>query len=135
MTTKAALYLRVSTPDQAEKFSLPAQRRALVGYCEREGWAYIIYEDAGISGETIEARPQMRRLLQDAAAGKFEIALAVEMERFSRSRDGADLAVIKRVFRESAIRFGTPAQLFNPEDVEDDFISSLLGLLASREKQ
>jgi hypothetical protein len=27
MTTKAALYLRVSTPDQAEKFSLPAQRR------------------------------------------------------------------------------------------------------------
>jgi site-specific DNA recombinase len=74
-------------------------------------------------------------LLQDAAAGKFEIALVVEMERFSRSRDGADLAVIKRVFRESGIRFGTPAQLFNPDDVEDDFISGLLGLLSSREKQ
>lgn len=57
------------------------------------------------------------------------------MERFSRPRDGVDLAVIKRVFRDAGVRFGTPAQLFNPDDVEDDFVSGLLGLLASLEKQ
>jgi DNA invertase Pin-like site-specific DNA recombinase len=132
---RAALYLRVSTPDQAERYSLPAQRRLLTEHCDRQGFAYTIYEDAGLSGETIAARPAMRRLLSDAARGTFEIALAVEMERFSRSRDGVDLATIKGVFRQSGIRFGTPAQLFDPDDVEDDFISGLLGLLASREKQ
>jgi site-specific DNA recombinase len=107
----------------------------LVEYCERQGWAYTIYEDAGISGETIEARPQMQRLLTDALDRKFDVALAVEIERFSRSRDGADLAVIKRTFRAGGVRFGTPAQLYDPDDVEDDFVSSLLGLLSAREKQ
>jgi site-specific DNA recombinase len=107
----------------------------LVEYCEREGWTYTIYEDAGISGETIEARPEMQRLLTDALDRKFDVALAVEMERFSRSRDGADLAVIKRTFRASGIRFGTLGQIFDPDDVEDDFVSSLLGLLSAREKQ
>jgi site-specific DNA recombinase len=132
---RVGLYLRVSTAEQAERYSLPAQRRLLVEFCERQGWSYEIYEDAGISGETIDARPEMRRLLQDVIARKFDIVLAVEMERFSRSRDGVDLAFIKRLFREAGVRFGTPAQLFDPQDVEDDFVSGLLGLLASREKQ
>ncbi len=131
---RAALYLRVSTDQQAERYSLPAQRRLLVDHCERQGLTYELYEDAGLSGETIEGRPAMHRLLEDVLARKVDVVLAVEMERFSRARDGVDLAVIKRVFRDAGVRFGTPAQLFDPDDVEDDFVSGLLGLLASREK-
>jgi site-specific DNA recombinase len=131
----AALYLRVSTSDQVDRYSLPAQRRALVDYCERHGWDYTVYEDPGISGETLDARPAMLRLLRDARERRFQVALAIEMERFSRSRDGIDLAMIKRVFRESGIRFGTPAQIYDPDDIEDDFTSGMLALLASREKQ
>lgn len=133
---RAALYLRVSTDQQAERFSLSAQRRQLTEFCDREGWTYkdLIYEDAGLSGETIDARPAMRRLIEDILARKVDVVLAVEMERFSRARDGVDLALFKRVCREAGVRFGTPAQLFNPDDVEDDFVSGLLGLLAAREK-
>lgn len=59
-------------------------------YCERQGWEYEICEDAGISGETIDGRPGMLRLLELARTGKIQVALAVEMERFSRSTDLED---------------------------------------------
>jgi len=132
---KAALYVRVSTEAQAEKFSLPAQRRILIEHAQRQGWDYEVYEDAGISGETIAARQEMQRLLDDARARRFQVALAVEMERFSRSTELIDWLTIANTFREFGIRFGTPAQLFNPNDVEDRFLSILFGALSSREKQ
>lgn len=132
---RAAIYLRVSTADQAERFSLPAQRRLLVEYCGREGWSYEIYEDAGISGETLDARPAMLRLLQDAKAGRVQVALAIEMERFSRSKDLLDWLIIKQAFREGRVRFGTPAQLYDPAEAEDDFLTDLFGALSKREKQ
>ncbi len=133
---RAALYLRVSTEQQADEgHSLPAQKRLLVEYCEHKGWEYEIYEDAGISGETIEARPAMLRLLEDAAARKFDVALAVEMERFSRSTDLFDWLELRKTFRAAGIKFGTPAQVFDPDDAEDAFLTVLFGALAAREKQ
>lgn len=131
---RAALYLRVSTADQAERFSLAAQQRALTEHCRREGMTFEIFEDAGISGETITERPAMMRLLEAVRDGRFDVVLAVEMERFTRSRDGLDMAVIKRVFRDAGVRFGTPAQLYDAGDSEDSFVTGLLALLASREK-
>lgn len=132
---RAALYVRVSTEKQTERYSLPAQHRALQEFCERQGWPYEVYEDAGISGETIDARPAMLRLLEDARAQRFTVALAVEMERFSRSEDLFDWLVIKKTFREAGVRFGTPAQVFDPADDEDDFLTDLFGALSKREKK
>lgn len=132
---RAALYLRVSTAEQVEKFSLSAQRRLLAEYAERQGWEYEIYEDAGISGETLDARPEMLRLLHDARAGCVQVAVAIEVERFSRSQDLLDWLVIKQAFRQGAVRFGTPAQLYDPADEEDDFLTDLFGALSKREKR
>lgn len=64
--TRAACYMRVSMEAQAEKWSLPAQRRVMTEYCRRNKWKPIMYEDAGISGETIAARPAMQRILRCA---------------------------------------------------------------------
>src|SRR5205809_968283 len=113
---KAALYVRVSTEAQTEKFSLPAQRRILTEYAERQKWEYEIYEDAGISGETLDARPAMQRLLWDVAAGRVGVALAMELTRFSRSRDLFDWLTIRKTFRTAGIQWGTPQQLFSPDD-------------------
>lgn len=132
--TRAGLYVRVSTDQQAEKYSLSAQRRLLSEYCDRQEWTQTVYEDAGISGETIAARPAMKRLLVDVAEGKLDVVLAIEMERFSRSQDLEDWLVLKKTFRKAGIRFGTPTQLFNPDDPEDAFLTVLLGALSAREK-
>jgi site-specific DNA recombinase len=132
---KAGLYVRVSTDAQVEKWSLPAQRRALVEFAERHGWKYEVYEDAGISGETLDARPAVLRLLDDARARRIQVAVAVEMERFSRSESLFDWLVIKKAFREGHVRFGTPQQLYDPADSEDDFLTDLFGALSKREKR
>src|SRR5205809_8126820 len=97
----AGLYLRVSTQDQAEKFSLPAQRRILPEHAARQGWRYEGYEDAGVSGETLAARPAMLRLLADVTRGRLQAALVAELERFSRPQDLFDGRVIRETFREA----------------------------------
>jgi site-specific DNA recombinase len=134
---RAALYLRVSTADQAERYSLPAQERRLVEFCEAHDppWTYTIFRDGGISGETLDARPDMQRLLQDVREGKFDVVIGVEMERFSRSTDLFDWLVIRKVMRQAGVRFGTPAQLFDPNDAEDAFLTVLFGALSTREKE
>jgi hypothetical protein len=48
------------------------------------------------------------------------------MERFSRSTDLFDWLVIKRTFRDAGVQFGTPSQMFAPDDPEDEFVSDLL---------
>lgn len=62
--TTAAIYLRVSTRHQAEDgFSLGNQRTTLSALAASRGWDHTIYEDAGISGETLDERPGMLALL------------------------------------------------------------------------
>ena len=71
----------------------------------------------------------------DARHGRIQVAIAIEMERFSRAESLFDWLVIKQAFRQSKVQFGTPAQLYDPADTEDDFLTDLFGALAKREKR
>ncbi|MEI7482462.1 MAG: recombinase family protein [Elusimicrobiota bacterium] len=84
---KTALYLRVSTEDQAkEGYSLEVQRETLEAYAKREGHeVYKVYSDDGISGYTSDRRPALAALLADAKSGKFELVLVSKLDRFSRN--------------------------------------------------
>ena len=83
---KTALYLRVSTEDQAkEGYSLEVQRETLEAFIKREGLeAYKVYSDDGISGATTN-RPELTTLLADAKSGKFGLVLVAKIDRFSRN--------------------------------------------------
>lgn len=81
-----AIYLRVSTEDQAkEGYSLELQRDYLEAFAEREGVeAPKIYQDDGISGYSTE-RPALKELLKDAKEKKFDLVLIYKIDRFSRN--------------------------------------------------
>ena len=83
---KIALYLRVSTEDQAkEGYSLEVQRETLEAFAKREGLEiYKVYSDDGISGATTN-RPALAALLADAKGGKFGLVLVAKLDRFSRN--------------------------------------------------
>lgn len=130
-----AIYIRVSTEKQREKYSLPAQRKALIEYSTSQGWEYKIYDEGAGSGENLENRPQMMRLLKDAKDGKFNVCLVIELERLSRDEDLFDWLTIKKTFRDSRVKMATPNQYYDLEDDEDDFLSDLFGALAKREKK
>ena len=60
-------YARVSTGEQADAGTQEAQLHELRERAGCEGWELVMFEEPGVSGETLEARPQMRRLLDDVS--------------------------------------------------------------------
>lgn len=82
---KAAIYLRVSTEEQTERYGLDMQRSRCLKYCEYQNLEVVeIYEDAGITGSTVD-RPALQRLLLDARNGKWEVVVVYKVDRLSRS--------------------------------------------------
>ncbi|MCX5782081.1 MAG: recombinase family protein, partial [Elusimicrobia bacterium] len=83
---KIAIYLRVSTEDQAkEGYSLEVQMEYLETFAKKENYQiYKVYSDDGISGYTSE-RPALQELLEDAKAKRFELVLVYKIDRFSRN--------------------------------------------------
>lgn len=130
-----AIYVRVSTEKQKEKYGLEAQIHLLKDYCKRMGWNYVFYNEGGISGETIIDRPKMIKLLQDVKNGKFDLVLVIELERLSRSERLSDWETIKEALREGGAKVATPSQILDPDDVDDDFILDIGGVLSKREKR
>ena len=75
---RCAIYTRKSAEEGLEQEfnSLDAQREACAAYVasqKAEGWVLLptVYEDAGLSGGTLE-RPGLQRLLDDIDAGLVE---------------------------------------------------------------
>lgn len=62
---KTALYIRVSMTEQAKEAYSPAfQKRKMLTYCDATEWEVVsIYADEGISGYSVEKRPQIKQLL------------------------------------------------------------------------
>ena len=83
---KAALYVRVSTTDQAnEGYSLSAQERALKDHVRSKGWMiHRIYRDKGVSGRTTD-RPEFKKLMDAAQRGMFNVVVVYKLDRFGRS--------------------------------------------------
>ena len=85
---KVAGYVRVSSAEQVEGFSLDAQRGAITRYCAGRGWdAPVWYDDAGISAYTDDAskRPAFARMMADAQARAFDVVVCHKLDRFARS--------------------------------------------------
>ena len=92
-----------------------AQREACATYVasqKAEGWVLLptVYEDAGISGGTLE-RPGLQRLLDDIDAGLVEQIVVYKVDRLTRSL--SDFAkLVERLEAASAV-FVSVTQSFN----------------------
>jgi DNA invertase Pin-like site-specific DNA recombinase len=85
---RAALYIRVSTEEQAQYgYSLDAQREALTTYANKHGMSIVdYYVDAGHSArKKYPARPEFMRMLRDVEAGKIDLILFIKLDRWFRS--------------------------------------------------
>ncbi len=89
---KIAIYIRVSTDEQGEKFGLDTQIRKIedfIKFHSDDGWIYdrsLIYEDKGYSGTLPpEGRPALKKLMQDAKKGLFDLVVVYKLDRFFRS--------------------------------------------------
>ncbi len=78
---RSAIYARVSTSDQ----NCEMQVRELREYSTRRGWEVSAeYIDTGWSGAKA-SRPELDRLMRDAALRRFDAVLVWKLDRFGRS--------------------------------------------------
>ena len=86
MTTKVALYCRVSTSTDKHGQTTENQLRELTAYCDRMGYEVTkIYEDQISGAKTREKRPAYNQLCKDAFLKRFDLVIAWDVSRFSRS--------------------------------------------------
>lgn len=84
----AALYIRVSTTDQAQHgYSLEAQESLLRSYADQNGMVvYDLYADKGKSAnKALSKRTELNRMLRDAEAHRFDCIIFKDITRWSRS--------------------------------------------------
>lgn len=97
---RAALYVRVSTEEQAQEgLSIDAQLKALRQYCRDHHYEIAeTFVDAGESART-DKRPGFQRMIAGAKQKPkpFDVILVHKMDRFARNRE--DSAVYKALLR------------------------------------
>ena len=76
-----------------------------------------IYQEV-VSGDSIEARPQMKRLLNDVAQGKWDGVIVMEIERLARG-DTTDQGIVTKTFVYSDTKIITPLKTYDPTDEFD----------------
>ncbi len=82
---RAAIYIRVSSPDQVDNFSLEAQEQAAREYAKAKGWnVYRVYADEGFSARTGN-RPQFKLMLNDVKLRLFNVILVHKLDRLFRN--------------------------------------------------
>lgn len=127
---KYAMYLRKSRADmEAEKLgegeTLARHKKILSDLAARKSlYVEKIYHEI-VSGETIEARPQIQELIKDCYAGKYRGIIIIDVDRLSRGNQG-DMQTIMDCLKFSNNRNGllvvTPTKTYdvshNPDDEE-----------------
>lgn len=132
-----AMYLRKSRADlDAEALgqgeTLARHRAALREYAQRNGLEIgAVYEEI-VSGESIEARPQMQRLLREVEQGRWAGVLCMDIDRLARG-DSADQARISNTFRISGTLIITPSKIYDQSRESDEEYVDFELFMARRE--
>ena len=72
-----------------------------------------------VSGESIAARPEIQKMLEEVSAGIYDGVLVVDLERLARG-NGADQAYISQVFQFSGTKIVTPMKTYDPSNEFDE---------------
>ena len=72
-----------------------------------------------VSGESIAARPEIQKMLEEVSLGLYAGVLVVDVERLARG-NGADQAYISQVFQFSGTKIITPLKVYDPSNEFDE---------------
>ena len=120
------MYLRKSRADmeaerRGEGETLSRHRDMLTELAARlELNVVTVYKEI-VSGESISARPQMQKMLEEVGKGSYSGVIVAEIERLARG-DTIDQGVVARTFRQSSTKIITPAKIYDPcNEFDEEF--------------
>lgn len=132
-----AMYLRKSRADleaeaHGEGETLARHKKML---CELAGKMSItvddVYEEV-VSGDSIEGRPQIQRLLRAIEGRTYTGVLCMDIDRLARG-DTIDQGIIARAFRLSGTKIITPKKVYDPNSEFDEEYFEFELFMARRE--
>ena len=123
---KVALYARVSTEQQIEKYSIPLQKERIKAFCTSKGWNEVKeYIDAGYSGAHLN-RPALEQLQKDIKNKKVNVVIVYRLDRLSRSQHDT-LFLIEELFLPNHVEF---ISLSETLDTSTAFGRAAIGVLS-----
>lgn len=130
----AAVYLRKSRMEEGMDTDevLRRHRQGLDECAQRHGLDILDYYPEVVSGESLYARPQMLRLLEDVETGRFDAVLCMDLDRLSRGRM-KDQGIILDAFKDSGTLIVTPEKVYDLSDEIDDELAEFKTFMSRRE--
>lgn len=119
-----AMYLRKSRADLTlESFNkldtLENHEHILTSIAADRGYHISEVFKEVVSGESIDSRPEMQKLLEKVYAGKFKGVLVFEVERLARG-DTMDQGIVAEAFKMSNTLIITPIKIYDPDNESDE---------------
>jgi len=129
---RAALYVRVSTEDQAkEGFSLDAQTKRLEAYCRLKQYEIShVYRDEGCSGRDTD-RPEYKRMMEDHE--KWDVLCVVRLDRIHRN--SVNFALMMDDLRKKNKEFCSAEDKFDTSTAMGRFLMDLFQRIAQLESE
>jgi len=122
---RAAIYLRVSTLDQVDGYSLDNQRERLMAYCTAQGWTDVTVYMDDESGTNMN-RPGLKRLVRHAQEKKIDAIVVLKLDRLSRKQKDV-LYLLEEVFEPNDVVFKSATE---PFDTSTPLGKAMIGVLA-----
>lgn len=134
---KAALYARVSTDKQAEKYGISSQIEGLKERCLERGWFTVpdgdkeAFTDDGYSGSEL-SRPALSRLRRAVQEGQVDIVSVFDPDRLSRSL--SDLLLLESEFTKYGVKLDFVTQEMDTSP-EGKMFFAIRGAVAQYERE
>ncbi|HAO6121858.1 TPA: recombinase family protein [Listeria monocytogenes] len=121
---KAAIYIRVSTQEQVENYSIQAQTEKLTALCRSKDWdVYDIFVDGGYSGSNMN-RPALNEML--SKLHEIDAVVVYRLDRLSRSQKDT-ITLIEEYFLKNNVEF---VSLSETLDTSSPFGRAMIGILS-----
>lgn len=123
---RVVMYVRVSSKEQVEGYSIGEQIERLEKYAEAMDWEIVkIFVDPGYSGGNTD-RPGLKELIKEIEKGGIDKVVVYKLDRLSRSQRDT-LFLIEDVFLKNKTEFVSMTENF---DTSSPFGRAMIGILA-----
>ena len=132
---EAGLYLRKSRADedgQSVEDVLSRHQAILTEYAKNHHIHIIETYPEVASGDSLYARPQMLRLLEDVEAGQYDCVLCMDLDRLSRGRM-RDQGIVLDAFKDSGTLIVTPEKVYDLSVETDEQYAELKTFISRQE--
>jgi site-specific DNA recombinase len=130
---RVAIYVRRSTDEEHQPFSIEAQDSRLHSYVQSQpGWSLVARFEDDTSGAKLD-RPGLRKALAAARAGRYDVLLVYRVDRFTRRI--RDLVTLLDELDRAGVTFRSATEPFDTSTPAGRMLVQMLGVFAEFERE